>query len=282
MTKKKSLGKGLANIYGDELYDVIDEIEKTGPSSEIAISEIRTNPYQPRKTFNDEGLQELASSINTHGLFTPILVRKSIGGYELIAGERRLRACKLNNMETISAIVVDFNDQQMMEISLLENIQRENLNAIEEAIAYEKMIESLGYTQELLAERINKSRTYVTNILRLLKLPKGVQNLVVEGKLSMGHVRPLITVKDDQMALDLAQKIISEGLSVRQVEALTKEESTPKTGTTSSRNQFKYAEELLTKKLQTSVKINDKQITIKYQGEEDLNRILEVIDCLED
>ena len=186
------LGKGLGAIFGDDLSNVIEEIQQGDESrqSEIKLSEIRPNPYQPRKIFDDEKIGELAQSIKEHGVFTPVLLRKSVKGYELIAGERRVRASKKAGLKTIPAIVMEFTEEQMMEISLLENIQREDLNAIEEAQAYQRLIERLDYTQEKLAQRVGKSREHITNTLRLLKLPKSVQHLVTENKLSMGHVRP--------------------------------------------------------------------------------------------
>lgn len=281
MAAKKSLGKGLANIYGDELYNVIDEIEKTGIAHQLSISKIRPNPYQPRKYFDTQGLQELAKSIEMHGMFTPILVRESMGGYELIAGERRLRAAKICELAEVPAIIVEFDDKQMLEISLLENIQREDLNAIEEAQAYQKMIELLGYTQESLGERVNKSRAHVTNMLRLLKLPKAVQDLVSDGKLSMGHVRPLITMAQPNEMVSIANKAIEEGLSVRQVENLVKQPvvASPKKVVTTD---YSYASELLTKKLQTKVKVVNKQVIISFYDDQDLNRLLEVMDCLEE
>jgi len=281
---KKGLGKGLANIYGDELYDVIEELEQSGGSNSIAIDKIRPNPYQPRKTFDESGLQELAKSIEIHGIFTPLLVRSSLGGYELIAGERRLRAAKMAGLEVVPAIVVDFNEQQMMEICILENIQRENLNVIEEAQAYQKMIEQLDYTQELLAQRMNKSRTHITNLLRLLKLPQSVQNLVTEGKLSMGQVRPLITLDEEYLIKDLAAQIMKEDLSVRQVEKLLqdlKRDPQPKKDPKINKD-YDYVSGLLQQKLQTSVKVDNKQIVIKFDGDDDLNRILELLNCLEE
>ena len=173
MAKKSEarLGKGLAAIFGEDVSEVLEDIQQgksdTNVSGrfEVAVEEVRPNPYQPRKSFDDARLQELAQSIRQHGVFTPILVKKSVGGYELIAGERRLRASKLAGLKKIPAILMEFDDQQMMEIALLENIQREDLNAIEEAKAYEKLIKKLGYTQEELASRIGKSREHVANTL---------------------------------------------------------------------------------------------------------------------
>ena len=205
------LGKGLNSIFGQDVSKVLEDIQNGDVKTEkqeqtkINIDQIRPNPYQPRKVFDDTALQELSQSIKQHGVFTPILVKKSIQGYDLIAGERRLRASKLAGMSDIPAIIVDLNDQEMMEIALLENIQRENLNGIEEAKAYEQLIQRLNYTQEQLANRVGKSREHITNTLRLLKLPEDVQEYVVQKKLSMGHVRALIGLKDENMIRKIAK-----------------------------------------------------------------------------
>ena len=175
---ENGLGKGLegmGNVFGVSIDEMLDEISSgsgENGSVKLPIDKIRRNPYQPRKTFDEEKLQELAQSIKEHGVFQPILVREAIEGYELVAGERRLRASKIAGLNEIPAIVVKFDEQQMMEISLLENIQREDLSPIEEALAYEELINKLDYTQEKLAHRLGKSRSNITNMLRLLKLPK--------------------------------------------------------------------------------------------------------------
>ena len=218
-------------------------------------------------------------------MFTPILVRRSVKGYELIAGERRVRASKKAGLKTIPAIVMEFTEEQMMEISLLENIQREDLNAIEEAQAYQRLIDRLGYTQEKLAQRVGKSREHITNTMRLLRLPKSVQQLVIDNKLSMGHVRPLVTIEDEGEAYDLAMQIAEEGLSVREVEKRVKERhDKPKAKPVRKKEDpnLLYVEEIMQNRLQTRVKVDKKQIVIQYSGTEDLNRILELIHCLEE
>ena len=286
----KRLGKGLEAIFGENVNSVLEDIQKGttdvgGKKSELPVHEIRPNPYQPRKVFDEEKIQELAQSIREHGVFTPILVRKSLQGYELIAGERRLRACKEAKLETIPAIVLDFTEDQMMEISLLENIQRENLNAIEEAIAYQRLMDRMSYTQEKLAERVGKSREYIANILRLLKLPKSIQQMVSENQVSMGHVRPLITIDDEGVAYDIATRIIDEGLSVRAVEKLVKEsKENPKTEKKEKEKNHNlvYVEEIMQKKLQTKVRVEPTAITISYIDTHDLNRILELLGCIEE
>ena len=204
MAGKKKLGKGLDQIFGENIDSFLDDIEKNAEKnnsgkSELKVSEIRPNPYQPRKEFDENGLKELAQSIAENGVFQPILVRKSLSGYELVAGERRLRASKMAGKETIPAIIVDFNDTQMMEISLLENIQRKDLTPIEEASAYQQLIKKLNYTQDQLAKRLGKSRTNVANMLRLLSLPDEVKQMVAEGKLSYGQARTLLALDDEDM-----------------------------------------------------------------------------------
>ena len=252
--------------------------------TKIDIDQIRPNPYQPRKVFDDTALQELSQSIKQHGVFTPILVKKSIQGYDLIAGERRLRASKLAGMSDIPAIIVDLNDQEMMEIALLENIQRENLNGIEEAKAYEQLIQRLNYTQEQLANRVGKSREHITNTLRLLKLPEDVQEYVVQKKLSMGHVRALIGLKDENMIRKIAKQAIDQGLSVRKIEQLVKDLQHKKEPEKQvEENIFiKEAKNKLEEYFQTSVKVSEHSISIHYENEEDMNRILELLNLIEE
>lgn len=284
------LGKGLNSIFGQDVSKVLEDIQngdvKTDKQEQtkIMISQIRPNPYQPRKIFDDEALKELSQSIKQHGVFTPILVKKSIQGYDLIAGERRLRASKLAGMSDIPAIIVDLNDQEMMEIALLENIQRENLNGIEEAKAYEQLIQRLNYTQEQLANRVGKSREHITNTLRLLKLPEDVQEYVVQKKLSMGHVRALIGLKDENMIRKIAKQAIDQGLSVRKIEQLVKDLQHKKEPEKQvEENIFiKEAKNKLEEYFQTSVKVSEHSISIHYENEEDMNRILELLNLIEE
>ena len=227
--KKKKLGRGLDSIFGSNVEQFLDEIQESGTDAQgrkevqIPIQEIRPNPYQPRKEFDEKALEELSRSIEQHGIFTPLLVRKSIKGYDLIAGERRLRAARKVKLETVPAIIVDFDEQEMMEIALLENIQREDLNPIEEAEAFESLVNTLHYTQEKLAERVGKSREYCANMLRLLKLPQEVKQLVVDKKLTMGHVRPLLGLNDEEQMYEAAQEILKQKMSVRAAEKYVKE-----------------------------------------------------------
>ena len=283
--KRKALGRGLEQLFNDEGLNfdtiensIIEEANTNDQIVEIDLSELRANPYQPRKNFDEEALNELASSIKEHGVFQPIIVKKSIKGYEIIAGERRFRASKLAGMQTIPAIVKDFSDEEMMQIALLENLQRENLTSIEEAKAYKSIIESMNITQDELAKKVGKSRSHVTNILGLLKLPASVQDMVLYNKLSMGHARVLSKLDDPKTIEDLAQRVITEDLSVRKLESLVydNEEKEVKTKK-SSNNEYKYMENFLKEKLGTNVKINNNKISIKFSNVQDLNRILEIM-----
>ena len=291
--KTKKLGKGLDAIFGEasqggDLQSVISAIEKNAPQLsqvEVKLKDIRPNPYQPRKHFDEEKLNELAVSIKEHGIFQPIILKESVQGYEIVAGERRFRAASIVGLEEVPAIIVDFSDQQMMEIALLENIQREDLNAIEEAQAYQSMMKKLKLTQEELSKRVGKSRAHIANTVRLLKMPKKLQDYVLEGTLTMGHIKPLITI-DEKKALEVAQKAIDNELSVREVEDIVKgiklqdarkakpKEEKPK--------EYVYVEGLLRKKYRTKIKVDDNTITIKYSDTKDLNRILEIMGVIEE
>ena len=283
--KRKALGRGLEQLFNDEGLNfdtiensIIEEAKTNDQIVEINLSELRANPYQPRKNFDEEALNELASSIKEHGVFQPIIVKKSIKGYEIIAGERRFRASKLAGMQTIPAIVKDFSDEEMMQIALLENLQRENLTSIEEAKAYKSIIESMNITQDELAKKVGKSRSHVTNILGLLKLPASVQDMVLYNKLSMGHARVLSKLDDPKIIEDLAQRVITEDLSVRKLESLVYDNEEKKVKTKkSSNNEYKYMENFLKEKLGTNVKINNNKISIKFSNVQDLNRILEIM-----
>jgi len=285
----QKLGKGLNAIFGDDIDSVLNEIDtsKEGVKSnavELKVSSIRPNPYQPRKEFDKDALNELAESIKEHGVIQPIIVRETNPGYELIAGERRLRASKLAGLKDIPAIIKVFNDQQMMEISILENIQREDLNVIEEAKAYEQLISKLSYTQDKLAKRMGKSRVYVTNLLRLLKLPQEIISMIQKDQLSMGHARALINITDEDQQIKLAQKVINEGLTVRDIEKIASGEKTQPVKKKAKRKDpyledvRKAIESLLT----TSVTVEKNKITIDYHGTDDLNRILDILGLIED
>ena len=284
MKSEKRLGTGLGAIFGDDLSLAIESIQNDaqnhGGATDILVDKIVANPYQPRKEFDPKALEELAESIREHGVFTPILVKEMDSNYVLIAGERRLRAAKMANLERIPAIIKEFTDEQMMEISLLENIQREDLTTIEEASSYEQLIKKLGYTQEQLAKRVGKSREHVANLMRLLKLPKEIQLMVSDKVLSMGQVRPLITLDSEQEMLELAYKIQKEGLSVRQVEKLVKQIKKPTFEKAKSEvlvdTGLLNVQRIMQDRLQTTVKVTDSEIRIKYVDVNDLNRILKL------
>jgi len=289
MPSKKKLARGLTEIFGEDIDSFLDDISNGNSEyegtkrSELPIAEIRANPYQPRKEFDEAGLKELSESIKENGVFQPILVRKSVSGYELVAGERRLRASKMAGKKDIPAIIVDFNDQQMMEISLLENIQRKDLTPIEEATAYDQLIRKLGYTQEVLAKRLGKSRTNVTNLLRLLHLPEEVKKMVNDGRLSYGQARTLLGLEDEDKMIEVAQKAVKEGLSVRQLEALCQKKENRKSAKVQDSDPFIEDLKLrMQRKFATKVEITNKAITIRYNDTEDLNRILDIMNVIEE
>lgn len=287
-TKRKALGKGLEQLFSNEVIDFNNfeqEIVKGAKKTdiiEISLDEIRSNPYQPRKTFDEESLQELANSIKEYGIVEPIIVKKAVKGYELVAGERRTKAAILAGLETIPAIVKDFDDQEMMEIALIENIQREDLNPIDEAVAYQNIINLNNMTQEEFARRFGKSRSYVTNMLGLLKLPNATKKLVSEKKISMGHARALSKLSSDEQINEFADKILKENLSVRDLEHLLNEENAPKKNkivrhTDEINNHYKIYEKIMCEKIGTKVKIKDNKIEIPFDREKDLERILEIL-----
>lgn len=286
--KKKALGKGLEELFSSEVFDFdtfesnIMETAEENDIKEIPVSEIRPNPYQPRKTFNEEALNELAESIKNYGVFQPIIVKKGLRGYDLIAGERRLRASKIAGLTKIPAIVKEFTDDEMREISLLENIQRENLTAIELAWAYKGIIDNLDIRQEDLAQKIGKSRSHVTNTLGLLNLPKSVQEMILNGDISMGHARVLSKMDDDDEVIKLADRIVHENISVHELEDISKKDDIKKRMPINKRinnNNYNYSqvEDGLRDLLGTNVKINDKKISIYFENVNDLNRILEIM-----
>lgn len=284
--KKKALGRGLEELFSTEVLDFdtfesnIMENATTNEIQDIPINEIRQNPYQPRKSFNEEALRELSESIKNHGVFQPIIVKKGIRGYDLIAGERRLRASKMAGLDKIPAIVKDFSDDEMREIALLENIQRENLTAIELAWAYKGIIDNLDIRQEDLALRIGKSRSHITNTLGLLNLPEEVQKMILNGELSMGHARVLSKMEDESKITGLAKKIINEGLSVHEIEEISKDEEIKKRVPITRRERntdYTNIENELKDILGTKVKVDNKKINIYFENVNDLNRILEIM-----
>ena len=285
--KNKALGRGLEQLFASEVLDfdsfesnILDSADENDVK-EINLSEIRSNPYQPRKTFNDEALHELAESIKNYGVFQPIIVKKSIKGYDLIAGERRVRASKLAGLDKIPAIIKDFSDDMMREIALLENLQRENLTAIELAWAYKGIIDSLHITQDELANKLGKSRSSITNVLGLLRLPTKVQDMILEGKISMGHARELSKLDDNELILKYAKEIVDKGLSVREVELMVKMDEVRKKNPINrihKDNEYKYVEKELREFFGTKVRVKDKKIEISFENANDLDRRLEIID----
>ncbi len=285
--KRRALGRGLEELFYNEpiAYDKMEEkIITETPKEEITtvkLDDLRSNPYQPRQVFDEEALQELSDSIKEHGVFQPIIIKKSIKGYEIIAGERRVKASKMAGLEEIPAIIRDFTDEEMMEIALLENLQRENLSAIEEANAYKKLLDQLELTQETLAKRLGKSRSHITNMIGLLTLPKDIQDKIAEKKITMGHARVLSKLDSEEQQRTLANKIIKEDLSVRQLEDLTKSkekyERTNKIKTNTKSNEYKYLEDSLSEQLGTKVKVRSNKIEIKFVNNNDLNRLLEIM-----
>jgi ParB family chromosome partitioning protein len=284
-TKRRALGKGLEELFNSENLE-FENLEKRimeGASAdeiiEIKLGELRPNPYQPRKIFDAESLQELADSIKEYGVFQPIIVKKSIRGYEIIAGERRVKASGIAGLSTIPAIVRDFSDEQMMQIALLENLQREDLTAIEEANAYKGIIDALQITQDDLAKKIGKSRSHVTNMLGLLKLPDYVQDMVLKGFLTMGHARVLSKLENKQQIIDLANKVIKDGISVRELEKLAdmNYERKVKVRNSEKSSELKYIEMTMSEKLGAKVILTKSKLQINYDSINDLNRILEIL-----
>ena len=286
-TKRKALGKGLEQLFSNEVID-FDNFEKkivneTKESDivEIPLTEIRSNPYQPRKEFDEKSLNEFAESIKEHGVIQPIIVKKSIKGYELIAGERRTRASKIAGKTTIPAIIREITDQEMMEIALIENIQREDLNPIEEAEAFSKIIETSGMTQEEAAKKFGKSRSYITNILGLLRLPKKTMEYVRDGKITMGHARVLSKLENEEQIDEIAKEIIEKGLSVRDTEKMTSTNEVPKKIKIKREPVYNARhtiyESIMREKIGTKVKIGTKKIEIPYDSDNDLDRILEIL-----
>ncbi len=282
------LGKGLGALLQDNSSNVSPTHDKDSVQ-EIPVNEIQANRYQPRRDFDEAALEELKVSIRSYGILQPVLVRKlPKGGYELIAGERRLRAARQENIQSIPAIIREFNDAQISEIALIENIQREDLNVLDEALAYERLIKDFNHTQETLARKLGRSRSHIANILRLLKLAPKVQEFVSNGSLSMGQAKPLLALEDQELQYAAAEKIQTEELSSRQSEALVKRllkespEENHNAQENAEREQIPYireAEDKLTEYLGTQVKITTgkkrNRIQIDFYSEDDLSRILE-------
>ncbi len=281
-TKKKALGRGLEQLFSNSVID-LDNFEKETIEEnknnviEIDIDEIRSNPYQPRKTFDAETLNELAMSIEEYGVVEPIIVKKSVKGYELVAGERRTKAAKIAGLKTIPAVIKDFDDQEMMEIALIENIQREDLNPIDEATSINNIIKLKGYTQEEFANKFGKSRTYVTNMIGLLTLPDDVKRMVEKRSLSMSHARVLSKFDDEEKIVRLAKRVITENLSVHELERISQEEKVIEQKVAKNSNydhRYHIYENILIDKLNTKVKVGRTKMEIYFNSKEELNEIL--------
>ena len=293
--RRNALGRGLGALLNDSPSDLPARTLKTkskpsGSISEIGLDQIETNPFQPRTDFDKEALKELSESIKLQGIIQPITVRKlSNNSYQLISGERRFQASKLIGLEKIPAYIRTADDQQMLEMALIENIQRENLNAMEIALSYQRLLTECKLKQEDLGERVGKNRSTVNNYLRLLKLPPVIQEAVRDKKISMGHARALISVEDTELQLAIYKKILSDDLSVRKVEILVKQAAFPEDDEDKNNNTaendpvIEQWGEKLSSHFGTKIKIaansqNKGEIKIPFTNVSELNRILDIID----
>lgn len=276
----KGLGKGI-----NALFTNIQTTQNEESVQEVSLKEIRPNPYQPRKIFEPQAIEELKDSILEHGILQPIIVRKTIKGYEIVVGERRYRAAKAAKLESAPVVVRELNEQQMMELAVLENLQREDLTPIEEGAAYQMLMDKLKLTQEELAKRLGKSRPHIANHIRLLSLPSPIQELISEGKLTMGHGRALLGLKNKKNLSTVVNRILKESLNVRQLEKIIQElnENVPReTKKTERKNVFiQEQESLLRERFGTTVTIKQSKkkgkIELEFFSKEDLDRILELL-----
>ena len=273
----KGLGKGLGALIQNEEEQV----------QEVSVKELRPNPYQPRKVFDQKAIDELKESIQEHGILQPILARKSIKGYEIILGERRFRAASEAGLKTVPVIIKDYSEEKMMEVALIENLQREDLNPVEEAQAYQKLIDHLKLTQEELASRVGKSRPHIANHIRLLQLPKPVLELLSNGMITMGHGRALLGLKKKSKMQQVVQRIIDDSLNVRQLEKLIQDINMnvsrgTKKKTAQTNVFFKEKESSLRDRFGTSVSIKKSKrkgkIEIEFFSQDDLERILDLLE----
>lgn len=279
--KKGGLGRGLGALFEEEpQVKLAEEIE------DLPLAEVRPNPYQPRKNFDEKKLVELAESIRENGVLQPIIVRQSVGGYEIIAGERRCRASELAGQATIPAIIRQFDESQMMEVAILENLQREDLTPLEEAQAYEMLQKNLGLTQEEVSKKMGKSRPYITNYLRLLTLPQKTKGLLQRGELSMGQARTLLGLKDKDRIDELAKRVVKEGMPVRKVEALVakmNERGQKQKKKNAGKSAFvRASESQLAAKFGSPVSITENKtgkghLSIDFTSPDELNRILDLL-----
>lgn len=284
--KKKNLGRGLEALLGEMNEDILsNELSEIKADSSVNVNEISVSPFQPRKEFDQESIKALAESIKEKGVLQPLIVRKTANGYELIAGERRLRASKEAGLDRVPVIVKELTDSEVLEIALIENLLRENLTPIEEATAYQKLMDSFSHTQEKVAEVVGKSRSYVANTLRLLTLPEKIKELVSAGKLSAGHARCLVGIDN---AEELADKIISKDLSVRETEELVANQKKQKTKTNKEESSANSAdlqqiEESLKKALGLRIKISQSKqgggkVVLQYASVAELDMIIDILE----
>ena len=281
---KKGLGRGLdALLSGDYADDVRENV------SEVAVSEIVPNRFQPRKDFDPERLAELAASIKTYGVLQPIVLRKTSDGYELVAGERRWRASQLCGLTAIPALIRNYTDTEMTAVALVENLQRENLNPMEEAFAYRRLIDEFGFTQEEVSQQVGKSRSYIANAVRLINLPTVVQEYVSRGTMTPGQARPLLVLPTPELQTEAAAEILTHSLTARDAEALARQWSKKPVAKGDAKKRaaavvvHQELESRLSARLGTRVHVTGKEngkgsITIEYYSEEDLNRILEQLE----
>lgn len=279
MANKRGLGKGLGALIPDSGEPNANSI------IDIKITDIEANDKQPRRAFEDEKLEDLCESIKSHGVVQPIIVRKLENGYQIVAGERRWRASRMAGKKTIPAIIKECSNLEVMELALIENLQREDLNAIEEASAYKSLIEEYNMTQEQISSRIGKSRPAIANALRLLQLPQRIKDLVAEGKISQGHARALLSIQEEKKQLEIAEKIVTDQLNVRQIEKLAKDtkQISKKEGIPDGiKLEIKQLEDKLQLALGTKVIIKHKKdrgkIEIEYYSNEELERILDLLE----
>lgn len=277
--KKPALGRGLGSLMGEAQSETgfVEQKEET----KVPIDKINPNPNQPRTHFNETLLNELADSIRENGVLQPLLVRKKGKGYEIIAGERRYQASKIAGLEELPVIVKEVDDQKMLELALIENLQRSDLNPIEEAKGYRQLIKASGMTQEALSKAVSKSRSSITNSLRLLDLPAPVQQYLFDGRLTAGHARAILAVPYEEQRIKLADKVVAEGLSVRATENLAPLFSvgeTPRTPRPVMPQSYKRAARVLRQALNTNVKVKSSRgknkIEIEFKDEEELTRIM--------
>lgn len=293
--KRNGLGKGLDsliptktenNIKKEKSVSTEEKKEENYGEINVKINLVEPNREQPRKDFDEDALLELADSIKQFGILQPLLVQKKKDYYEIIAGERRWRAAKLAGMKEVPVLIKNYTEQEIVEISLIENIQRENLNPIEEAMAYKRLLEEFNLKQDEVAERVSKSRTAVTNSMRLLKLSDRVQQMIVDDMISTGHARALLAIDDEEQQYNLANKIFDEKLSVRETEKLVKSLKNPKKQVKKEKIEHTFVYENLEERMKnvigTKVSVNPKangkgKIEIEYYSEEELERIYDLI-----